>query len=53
MIDGPTSAHKQEGCGAPHTHQYVKLTLRNRSAFPMTETELNVIAAVSELDRQF
>jgi hypothetical protein len=33
---------KQNGCGATHTHQ--STILRSRSAFPITETELNLMA---------
>jgi hypothetical protein len=37
--------HKQNGCGTAHTHQ--STTLRSRSALPITETELNVMAALA------
>ena len=37
--------HEQNGRCPPHTHQ--STTLRNRNAFPITETELNVIAALA------
>ena len=37
--------HKQNGCDAAHSHQ--STTLRSRSAFPITETELNVMAALA------
>jgi hypothetical protein len=37
--------HKQKGCRTPHHHQ--STTLRNRSAFAITETELNVMAALA------
>ncbi len=36
---------KQNGRSAPHTHH--STTLRSRSAFPITETELNVMAALA------